>query len=472
MNQTIANNMPPPPLPAVGFGWMPPTPAAITARAAPPPPLLLDVPAPISESDKVLKNHDLTWPQYDFVNSPAKFPAMVAGYGAGKTEAGIVRALRLKFRHPLLNVGYYLPTYDLVQKIAYPRFEALLTEKGYFYALNETKKELVIVGAGKIIFRTMDAPETIVGYKHADAVVDELDTLKTDKAAEVWRKIIARNRQKKPKGEKNTIGVATTPEGFRFVYDKWKRNPMKGSQIIKASTASNAANLPADYIDTLRDTYPDNMLAAYIEGDFVNLTQGSVYPEFDRALNAAPLGVGIKPGETLHIGIDFNVGKMAAVVHILREGMAIAVDEFVNYLDTPTLIAAIERRYGDKGHRIIAYPDASGKNRKSNNAAQSDIVLLRQAKFLVLAKSTNPFVKDRVAAFNKQIHKAGKRMYKINIDACPHLVEGLEKQAYDKNGEPDKTSGVDHVIDAAGYFVAYRFPILHGAARLTNLKGT
>ena len=29
----------------------------------------------------------LSWPQYDFVTSPAKFPAMVAGYGAGKTEA-------------------------------------------------------------------------------------------------------------------------------------------------------------------------------------------------------------------------------------------------------------------------------------------------------------------------------------------------------------------------------------------------
>ena len=139
---------------------------------------------------------------------------------------------------------------------------------------------------------------------------------------------------------------------------------------------------------------------------------------------------------------------MAAVVHILREGMAIAVDEFVNYLDTPALIAAIERRYGDKGHGSLPIP-AREQNRKSNNAAQSDIVLLRQTKFLVLAKSTNPFVKDRVAAFNKQIHKAGKRMYKINIGACPHLVEGLEKQAYDKNGEPDKTSRVDHVIDAA-----------------------
>lgn len=460
---------------------------ALVGMPPPPPPVtmlpgFLRVPPAVNKPNIIndLNRRVLTWPQYQFVISPAKFPAMIAGYGAGKTEAGILRTLQKKFAYPKQNVGYYLPTYDLVSQIAFPRFEALLSEHGYSYKLNETKKELTIAGMkGKIIFRTMDHPERIVGYEHAHAVVDELDTLKTDKAAEVWRKIVARNRQKTPDGSRNTIGVATTPEGFRFVYDKWKRKPMVGSQIIKASTMSNAKNLPEDYVQTLRDTYPDQMLDAYIEGDFVNMTQGSVYPEFDRVLNCAPLGIGIKPGETLHIGVDFNVGQMAAVVHILRDGEAIAVDEFTGYLDTPALIAAIQARYqtdemkkAHKAHRIIAYPDASGKNRKSNNASQSDIAQLKQAKFMVLARSTNPFVKDRVAAMNKLIHKGGKRLYKVNVDNCPHYTECLEKQAYDKNGEPDKTSGFDHLVDAGGYFVAYRFPILHGKARKTNLTGT
>lgn len=424
--------------------------------------------------------NELSWPQYHFVTSGWRFPAMIAGYGAGKTEAGIIRALRLKFDYPNQNVGYYLPTYGLIKSIVFPRIEELLTKAGYRYFLNETDKELTIYGMkGRMIFRTMDSPELIIGYEHADAVVDELDTLKTDKAAEVWRKIIARNRQKKPDGSLNTVAVATTPEGFKFVYEKWKRKPLKGSQIIKASTHSNAKNLPVDYIDTLRDNYPSAMLDAYIEGEFVNLTQGCVYPDFDRALNKAPLGVGIKPGETLHIGVDFNVGTMAAVVHIIRDDEPIAVDEFVGFLDTPALITAIQARYqtpemkaAGLAHRIMAYPDASGKNRKSNNAAQTDIALMRQAGFFVLAKASNPFVRDRVAAVNKQIHKDGKRRYRVNVDSCPHLVEGLEKQAYNKNGEPDKTSGFDHVMDAAGYFIAYRYPIVHGKAIQTNLKGT
>lgn len=432
---------------------------------------------PVEEiiADESTEDHELSWPQYQFVTSRAKFPAMVAGYGAGKTEAGVIRALRLKFEYPDQNVGYYLPTYDLIKQIVFPRIEELLMKYGYKYFLNETDKELILYGMkGKMIFRTMDKPERIIGYEHAHAIVDELDTLKTDKAAEVWRKIVARNRQKTPDGAINTIGVATTPEGFKFVYDRWKRKPMKGSQIIKASTMSNEKNLPSDYVDTLRDTYPDAMLEAYIMGEFVNMTQGSVYPEFDRVKNACRTVV--NPGETLHVGMDFNVTHMASVVHVLRDGEPHAVDEFVDLLDTPAMIAAIQAKYQNDElkikHRVIAYPDASGKNRKSTNAASSDIALLRQARFYVLAKSTNPFVRDRVAAFNKLIHKAGKRLYKVNVDACPHLVEGLEKQAYDKNGEPDKTSGIDHVIDAPGYFVSYKFPILHGKARKTNLKGT
>ena len=39
---------------------------------------------------------NLTCPQYDFIAAPEQFPAMVAGFGAGKTYAGIWRALKLK----------------------------------------------------------------------------------------------------------------------------------------------------------------------------------------------------------------------------------------------------------------------------------------------------------------------------------------------------------------------------------------
>lgn len=397
----------------------------------------------------------LTRPQYDFVAAPEQFPAMVAGFGSGKSHAAIWRALRLKRAYPRQNVAYYLPTYDLVSKMAFPRFCDTLGDIGARFKLNKVDALIEIENCGQIIFRTMDNPARIVAYEVADSICDELDTLTTDKAREVWNKVIARNRQKKPDGSLNTVGVATTPEGFRFVYERWKKNPAPGYRLIQAPTMSNAANLPEGYIDSLRASYPSNLLSAYLDGEFVNLTAGSVYAEFDRTLNACTDT--IQTSEPLHIGLDFNVGNMSAVVFVLRDGEPRAVDELTGMLDTPATIASIKSRY--EGHAIHVYPDASGNSRKSNNASESDIALLRAARFNVLVAPSNPAVKDRILAMNQMIHSEGQRRLRVNVDRCPSFVECLEKQAYDKNGEPDKTGGLDHLNDAAGYFVFYRFPV-------------
>jgi hypothetical protein len=410
----------------------------------------------------------LTTPQSAFVHAGERFPAMVAGFGAGKTHAGIWRALRLKFQEsPSTSIAYYLPTYDLVARMGIPRFEEALALMGKPFRTNKNESLIDLGPFGHIIFRTMDNPARIVAYEVGDSIVDELDTLSTDKAREVWTKVIARNRQKKLGGKLNTVAVTTTPEGFRFVYDRWKKAPAEGYRLIQASTYSNAHNLPDGYIDSLRTSYPPNLLAAYLDGEFVNLTSGSVYPEFDRTLNASTET--IQTSEPLHIGQDFNVGQMASVVFVLRNGEPHAVDELTGILDTPGMIATIKARY--PGHAILIYPDASGNARKSNNASESDIALLRAAKFNVLVATTNPAVKDRLLSMNQMIHSEGKRRLRVNVDTCPSFVEALEKQAYDKNGEPDKTSGFDHLNDAAGYFCYFRFPVRTRELRTIKIGG-
>lgn len=400
---------------------------------------------------------ELTKPQLAFVATQAQFPCICAGFGAGKTHAAMVRTIVRKFQYPGQNIAYYLPTYDLVRRMAFPRFEEMLDQCKIASKSNHGNNLIEVRNSGSIIFRTMDTPSRIIAYEVADSLVDELDTLKTDLARDVWNKIIGRNRQKKPDGSLNTVAVATTPEGFRFVYERWKKDPGIGYQLIKASTYSNARNLSPGYIDSLKNSYPANLLAAYLGGEFVNLTVGTVYAEFDRELNASRET--ILPAETLHVGMDFNVTKMAAAIHVLRNGEPHAVDELVNVFDTPAMIQLLKTRFSDKGHQIMVYPDSSGKARKSVNASESDLALLRQAKFTVCVNATNPAVKDRVLSANAMILKDGKRRYRVNVDACPHLVEALEKQAYDKNGEPDKTTGLDHIIDAATYFLAYKWPI-------------
>jgi hypothetical protein len=408
----------------------------------------------------------LTETQRAFATSKEPFPAFCGGFGSGKTAAAIARAMALKAHLRNCDIAYYLPTYPLVEDIAYRRFPELCERKGWAYRLNKSSSFIEFPNAGRIVFRTMENPARIVGYEVAHSICDELDTLPIEKAREVWNKIIARNRQKCSMA--NTVAVATTPEGFRLVYELWVKRKAPGYVLFRAKTTDNAEHLPDGYIDNLRNTYPSQQLAAYLDGEFVNLTAGSVYPEFDRVLNASTEV--IRPNETLHIGMDFNVTKMSAIVHVLRNDEPHAVAELLDVFDTPGMAKLIKSRYKDAGHPVMVYPDASGNSRKSNNASESDLTILRQHGLTVCVNPTNPAVKDRVLSMNRMIHHEGERKYRVNPDGCPQYVEALEKQAYNSNGEPDKSSGLDHCIDAGGYFIAYRYPIAKRLAVVTQLR--
>ena len=58
----------------------------------------------------------------------------------------------------------------------------------------------------------------------------------------------------------------------------------------------------------------------------------------------------------------------------------------------------------------------------------------------------------------------------VNDTACPRFSEALEQQSYDKNGEPDKTTGHDHHNDAGGYFVHWTMPVVKSRFEARELR--
>lgn len=232
-------------------------------------------------------------------------------------------------------------------------------------------------------------------------------------------------------GLKNGIDVTTTPEGFKFVHQQFVKqlrdNPSLGSMygIVHASTFDNEANLPDDYIRSLLASYPPQLIAAYLNGQFVNLASGSVYPDFNRRLNHT--GEAIRPSEPLHIGMDFNVNNMTAVISVIRNDMPLTLAELTGVRDTPAMVKLLLDRYKSAGHALTIYPDASGQNTSSKNASESDLSIIKQAGLQVRVNRTNPAVKDRVNAVNAMIQNAdGARRWLINTDNCPVLTEALE----------------------------------------------
>lgn len=416
----------------------------------------------------------LNCPQATFINMPHKFRGFVAGFGSGKTWVGCAGICKHVWEWPRINSGYFAPTYPQIRDIFFPTIEEVAFDWGLKVKTKESDKEVEFYSGGQYrsttICRSMEKPQTIVGFKIGHALVDELDVLPKLKAEHAWRKIIARMRYNVD-GLKNGVDVTTTPEGFKFVYQQFVKqlrekpalNDMYG--LVQASTFDNELNLPPDYIPSLMDSYPEQLIMAYLNGQFVNLTSGTIYTAYDRKLNGSQET--IQPGEALFIGMDFNVGKMSAIVHVKRLGLPHAVDEIINGYDTPDMIRQIKERYwlyadGDfrSTRQIRVYPDASGGSRKSVKASETDISLLKQAGFMVSAPGANPPVKDRINSMNAMFcNAAGQRRYRINADKCPTYADDLEQQIWGPNGEPDKKQGNDHRPDAGGYFIHKEYPI-------------
>lgn len=408
----------------------------------------------------------LSKPQGVFLNElNNKFTAYVGGFGSGKTFIGCVKLINFAAENPRVLQGYFGPSYPSIRDIFYPTFEEAANLLGFRTEAIVSNKEVHLyrgrVYYGTVVCRSMDNPNTIVGFKIANALVDEIDTLPKDKANLAWNKIIARLRLE-VSGVRNSIGVTTTPEGFLFVYDKFANEPTPSYSMVQASTYENLEYLPDDYIDTLLETYTPELVNAYVHGQFVNLTSGTVYSSYNRITCRSRET--IKEKEPLRIGMDFNVTNMSAVVYVLRGDnfdQWHAVDELKQIFDTPAIIEVIKSRY--PGHSIRVYPDATGKSRKTNDASTSDITLLEQAGFMVYANPSNPLVKDRVISANQAFNKG---LLFVNDDKCPEYARCLEQLAYDKNGEPDKKSNLDHLPDAGTYPIAFELPVTKPETKL------
>jgi len=252
----------------------------------------------------ILEPETATQSQADFVMSTAPFPAMVGGYGSGKSEALVLRAMRLLIEDKT-DIAYYMPTYDLVKRVGFKRLRELLINSGMEFKTNSTDFTIDVPGFGMVMFRTMDDPDRLVGYEVGHSLCDELDTLPTAKAEVIWQRVLARNRMKLANGKRNTAAVGTTPEGFRFVYERWGRDEAdarsKGYVLYRARTADNP-HLPADYVDNLRNQYPSNLLEAYLNGEFVNLSDGLVQRQWFR-----PSTIDRWYFNTFYMGVDLAI---------------------------------------------------------------------------------------------------------------------------------------------------------------------
>lgn len=415
----------------------------------------------------------------------ARFRDAVCGRRFGKTFLGraeMRRAARLAMEWNVSTddeIWYAAPTFKQAKRVFWRRLKQSIPPRWRAGKPNETDCTITLRTGHILRIVGLDNYDDLRGSGLFFVLIDEWADAKFEAWEEVLRPMLSTckyvvNGILRYGGHALRIG---TPKGFNHCYDTYLMG--QGAEPDHKSwlyTTLEGGNVPAAEVETARRTMDKRTFRQEYEASFENY-QGVVYYCFDRRKNVS--NETVKKDEALHIGMDFNVGKMAAVVFVLRNGLPVAVDEFADIFDTPAMIKAIigddkePGRYSSGDHHITIYPDASGDNRKSSNASQTDIALLKKAKFAVRVNPRNPSVKDRVNSMNAMLcNTYDERRLLVNIVKCPTFVRCLERQVWDDKGEPDKKEGFDHSNDAAGYCITHLFPIMKVGVNLTQTTGT
>jgi hypothetical protein len=431
----------------------------------------MEMPTAASVDDLLLSiRNDLHPGQLAFVDDTVtQIIGISAGYGAGKTRALCAKAVMLAAANQGFIGAVMEPTGPLIRDIWQNDFDDFLEAYDIPYTFRASPLPEYTLhlpgGDTKILCRSFENWSRIIGLNLAWVLADEIDTVTPAIANKAFPKILGRLRS----GNVRQFAAASTPEGFRWMWNTFGSDDAQqrtDRKLIKMRTADNP-HLPPDFIERLQANYDPQLLRAYLDGEFVNLTTGQVYDRFDRAKHVIT-DLPDTSREPLRVGVDFNIGNMSAVIAIRQGNSLLVIDEISGAHDTDALAQEIQRRYPQR--QVYIYPDASGGNR-STNASQTDIQILEQYGFSNQSPRSNPPVRDRVAAVQALLEN-GKGQVRLTIaGGCRKVIECLELQSYNEKGDPDKDAGYDHMNDALGYVIWREFNPLHaGAGRGTGIR--
>ena len=396
--------------------------------------------------------------QWEFLinKSKAKIKAYVGGFGSGKTYSFLhctfINLLTKKNQDGKSNGLILYPTYSLAEEVFVEPFREILERNGIDYEYNIAAHRFKTQYGNIKIYQTRH-PQRIVGASYTYCGIDELDIESYKYAELAVQKSLGRLRG----CEDAELYITTTPEGFGYTHHLMCERDAPDKLLVHGKTTDNPY-LPKSYIESLKNNYDEQLLKAYIEGQFVNLNQGATYYGFNR--DEAVRKCEYIKSLPIRIGMDWNVDPLCCVIfQILSNNKVNIINEIAlshqggGDLLTQRMCDTIKQIYPNNTY--IAYPDATGAARHSSSQF-SDLDIVRANGFRLMVKHINPRVVNRVNAMNNQFAKGN-----ITIDPkCRLLIKDLE-QVCNKEGTRDidkSNKNLSHMSDALGYGIEWEFP--------------
>ena len=389
----------------------------------------------------------LTLPQSEILLNYSRFKTVVAGRRFGKTFLSVNMLLQAAVTGKDKHCWYVAPTYGSAKEIAWDMLIHTIPQE-YVSRTNESSLLLRLINGSVISLKGAEKPNNLRGRALDFVVLDEF----ADMRPEAWFEVIRPSLSDR-QGSAVFIG---TPKGRNHFYDLWAKG-MDGANDWSSFqyTTLEGGNVSPEEIESARADLDERTFKQEYEAAFVTY-QGLIYYGFSR--EESVLDIGDDSG-TLHIGMDFNLDPMSAVICIRKGEKLYAVDEIVMYgSNTDEMVAEIINRYPRRS--IIIYPDPASRQRKTSAGGRTDLSILQNAGFSVKAKNSHALVRDRINAVNSRLLSGdGKRHFYVS-PKCKQTIKSLERQTYKEGTSiPNKDDGFDHMNDAVGYLIEYLFPV-------------
>lgn len=406
---------------------------------------------------KKLLKHQGAILQAPYVFPECRFFFLTAGYAAGKSSSlgdCILSAVKYFSGHkdkegklPKILLGGINLTFLL--KTVSGALEQILKSTHSVYRWDKAHNIIEVAGV-QILLIPIEDEGTIFGFDCCACFLDELDELPTYTSTAVVKAVNDRCRQIIPGCRPPWITAVSTSQGLKGMYQSIMefRKQGIGYVRIKARTRDNTY-LPKEYIASMYSIYNEKERKCYLEGEFISVDTGRVFPDYDPAVNdlSYDLYDTVKEGESVYAGMDFNNGYNKCRVALVRNGIIYIIKEytFPDWRHAPEVL-----RYDFPRAKIFLIPDMTYKDHFSEFKKELALYKIR-----IVLRPHNPMVSDRVFAINKMFHL--QRMFVCPF--CKETHDDLLKHENDKKtGMPMKgqtESAPDHGNDCIGYFTSY-----------------
>ena len=387
--------------------------------------------------------------QYSVYSDPARFKVLVAGRRMGKSYLLLAIMLRQALRYARQNVLYVAPTrgqakdimWDLLKGVARPYLSG---------PPMETELRVEFVNGSRITLFGAEAADRKRGPGYDLVCFDEF----SDMDPRIWHEVI-RPALADRKGSAVFCG---TPKGFDHFHDLYVQAGDLDDWQRFSFTTLDGGRVDSQEIEAARAQMSERQFRQEFLASFEAM-EGRVYYAFDRAHSV--LEDVTDTGGELHVGMDFNVAPMCAVVMVRAGDQWHVIDELVlMHSNTVEMCQEIQSRYPNRS--VTVYPDPSGRARKTSApVGQTDFSIIRDHGFRLVAGKNAPPVADRVNELNAVLCNADGVRRLFAAPKCRETIKALEGLTYKEGtSQPDKSLGLDHITDALGYAIHELEPLV------------